>query len=187
MTGLMLGTAAILLIVIPQGSLPDPSDIPWILLACLGSAFYALESIIISAKMPMKQSPVVVACVSNFIAVILLGPIVFGTGNFFILNWPLDSAGRAILGVSVISMLAYTLYIYVIKHSGPPVCQSKSLRCDSVGSFLGHGHLWGGSFKLGLDFLDYHAGGTRTGNTLEGFRGETYLILNVIHVKLNGS
>ena len=41
MTGLILGTAAILLIVIPQGSLPDPSDIPWILLACLSSAFYS--------------------------------------------------------------------------------------------------------------------------------------------------
>ena len=67
----------------------------------------------------MGISPVVVACVSNFIAVILLGPIVFGTGILFILNEPLDSAGRAILGVSVISMLAYTLYIYVIKHSGP--------------------------------------------------------------------
>ena len=137
MTGLILGTAAILFIVIPQGSLPDPSDIPWILLACLGSAFYALESIIISAKMPMKQSPVVVACVSNFIAVILLAPIVFGTGKFFILNWPLDSAGRAIIGVSVISMLAYTLYIYVIKHSGPLFASQTAYIVTLSGVFWG--------------------------------------------------
>ena len=57
----------------------------------------------------MQQSPVVVACISNFIAVILLGEIEFGPGNFFVLNRPLNSAGRAILGVNVISILTNTI------------------------------------------------------------------------------
>ena len=58
-------------------------------------------------------------------------------GKFFNLNWPLDSAGRAILGVSVISMLAYTLYIHVIKHSGPLFASQTSYIVTLSGVFWG--------------------------------------------------
>ena len=50
--GLVFGTLAIFLIVIPENSLPEPEAVPWILLSCLGSAFYSLEGIVIATKMP---------------------------------------------------------------------------------------------------------------------------------------
>ena len=67
--GLVLGTLAILLIVIPENSLPETKAIPWILLSCLGSAFYAIEGIVIATKMPEKLNPIGVACIGNLLAV----------------------------------------------------------------------------------------------------------------------
>jgi len=94
--GLVLGSLAILLIVIPENSLPETKAIPWILLSCLGSAFYALEGIVIATKMPEKLNPIGVACIGNFLAVFFLWPMLYGSGQQMTLNWPLDISGLAI-------------------------------------------------------------------------------------------
>ena len=135
--GLVFGTLAILLIVIPENSLPEPEAVPWILLSCLGSAFYSLEGIVIATKMPEKLNPIGVACVGNFLAVIFLLPLLYSSGQQMSLNWPPDTAGLAIFGISFISAIAYTLYIYVIKITGPLFASQSAYVVTLAGVFWG--------------------------------------------------
>ena len=135
--GLVLGSLAILLIVIPENSLPETKAIPWILLSCLGSAFYALEGIVIATKMPEKLNPIGVACIGNFLAVFFLWPMLYGSGQQMTLNWPLDISGLAIFGISFISAVAYTLYIFVIKLSGPLFASQSAYVVTLAGVFWG--------------------------------------------------
>ena len=135
--GLVFGTLAILLIVIPENSLPEPEAVPWILLSCLGSAFYSLEGIVIATKMPEKLNPIGVACIGNFLAVIFLLPLLYSSGQQMSLNWPPDTSGHAIFGISFISAIAYTLYIYVIKITGPLFASQSAYVVTLAGVFWG--------------------------------------------------
>ena len=113
--GLVFGSFAILLIVVPENTLPETDAIPWILLSCLGSAFYSIEVIVIATKLPKQISPIGVSCIGNFFTVFFLFPLLCVSGQQRTLEWPPDKAGLAIFGISLISAIAYTLYLYVIK------------------------------------------------------------------------
>ena len=103
----------------------------------LGSAFYSLEGIVIATKMPEKLNPIGVACIGNFLAVIFLLPLLFSSGQQMSLNWPPDTAGLAIFGISFISAIAYTLYIYVIKITGPLFASQSAYVVTLAGVFWG--------------------------------------------------
>ena len=93
--------------------------------------------IVIAKKMPEKLNPIGVACIGNFLAVFFLWPILYGSGQQMTLNWPLDISGLAIFGISFISAVAYTLYIFVIKLSGPLFASQSSYVVTLAGVFWG--------------------------------------------------
>ena len=53
------------------------------------------------------------------------------------LIWPPDTAGLAIFGISFISAIAYTLYIYVIKITGPLFASQSAYVVTLAGVFWG--------------------------------------------------
>ena len=54
MIGVLLGAIALNLLLIPENSMPERSNIFWILVACIASVSYAIENLLIDSKMPRK-------------------------------------------------------------------------------------------------------------------------------------
>ena len=116
--GLTFGVIAICLIALPQNSLPDRSSLPWIYLACLSSLCYAGENIILSFKSATSLGPIRLAMGMNLIAGIILLPIALITESFFVPNFPLQTVDFAVIGLGLITAVAYTMFVMSVSLFG---------------------------------------------------------------------
>ena len=117
--GVACGLLAILLLVIPESSLPDASAVPWVLIACVAAACYTAENLVISMRMPQSADPIMVTCGMHLAATAILLPIVFASGTYVSPKWPFTEVEWSILSLSTINALAYSLFIYLVNRSGP--------------------------------------------------------------------
>ena len=117
--GILLGASAILFLVIPETSLPDRSAVIWILVACISSVCYAAENIVLAVRDLDGIGPIRMACGMSLIGTLLLGIVGLSTNNLFMISIPFNNLSWTILGLAVINVTAYTLFIYTISQSGP--------------------------------------------------------------------
>ncbi len=117
--GLVMGVIAILLISLPENSLPDRSAIPWILFAMISVLCYTTENIILAVQSAVTLGPIRLALGMNAVAVIILSPFVYWTDTFV---WPsssLTGIDLILIGLGVISVMAYTMFIHAVSRYGP--------------------------------------------------------------------
>ncbi len=117
--GVLCGMAAVVLLVGPEESLPSAAAVPWVLLACLASACYAAENLVIALRMPESANPFIVACGMHLVASAVLVPLVLATDSFVTLAWPWDRVAWSIVGLSALNAFAYSLFIYLVHRAGP--------------------------------------------------------------------
>jgi drug/metabolite transporter (DMT)-like permease len=119
LAGVALGALAIIFLVAPTASLPDRTQLPWVVLALGSGACYATLNIILSLKKPPELDSSVVTCGMFTAAAVTMVPIVVLTGSFAPLAWPFGPIEYSMLGLGLISFTAYTLYLHLINHAGP--------------------------------------------------------------------
>jgi drug/metabolite transporter (DMT)-like permease len=119
MAGVALGLLAIIFLVAPTESLPDRSQLPWVLLSLLAAVCYASLNMLLSLKVPPGADRFVVACGMFVAASLIMVPVVFVTGSFTPLIWPWGPVEWTMVGLGVISATAYTLYFHLIERAGP--------------------------------------------------------------------
>jgi drug/metabolite transporter (DMT)-like permease len=117
--GVLLGCISIGLLVLPSSSLPDAKAVPWILLACLSAICWAMENIYLSKFALTKMGPLRIAVGMNFLAALMIFPIAFSYNQMFFLSFPFGVLEWTILLLSVISAIAYTIFIKVVNLAGP--------------------------------------------------------------------
>ena len=118
-TGVFFGVGAILVLVLPENSLPNKSEVIWIIVACLSSISYALENITLAIRGIDGIGPVRLSCGINLIAAVILGVFSYFTDNFMPVPLPVTTLTWTILGISLIGATAYTLFVLTIANSGP--------------------------------------------------------------------
>ena len=92
--GLVFGVIAICLIALPENSLPDPTALPWILIACISALCYAVENIILGFKSALTVGPMRLAMGMNLMAAVALLPITILTESFFSPSFPPQKCNR---------------------------------------------------------------------------------------------
>ena len=117
--GICLGWIAIIFLVVPKSSLPDPTAIPWVLLACIASSCYAGENIILANKTLTKLGPIRLACGMNLFAALILLPLTIIFDGFIIPKFPLGKLEYVILGLGFLNAAAYTLFVLTVQRFGP--------------------------------------------------------------------
>lgn len=117
--GVVCGGIAVVLLVGPNDSLPDQAAAPWVLVACVASACYAAENLVIALRMPDGASAMMVMCGIFIAASLMLLPIVVITGSYVPLAWPYGPVEWSIISIAMINALTYSLFLYVIKKHGP--------------------------------------------------------------------
>lgn len=109
--GLVFGVLAICLIALPENSLPDPAALPWIFIACISAFCYAVENIILGFRSALTVGPIRLAMGMNMMAAITLLPITLLTDSFFIPSFPFQMVDYAVIGLGLITVVAYTMFV----------------------------------------------------------------------------
>ena len=136
-SGLLFGVGAIMLIALPENSLPDKSAVPWILLACISSVCYAAENIILGFRSAINIGPIRLSMGMNLLAGIILLPIAIAKGQLYLPQFPFGVAEYALLGLSVISVFAYTMFVFSVAKFGAVFASQTGYIVTLAGVFWG--------------------------------------------------
>ena len=116
--GLITGFCALLILILPEHSLPDKRDIPWVLLALNCALCYALENIYIDRLALQNFGPIRLVCAVSFVSAIITFLLSLVMDQFFILQPTNLYLFISTLGLGFISATAYSIFIYLIGRAG---------------------------------------------------------------------
>ncbi len=136
MLGLACGAAAVLLLVVPDASLPDPADAPWIVLPVLTGLSYTVESLYIGRSQPRDCDPLQTMCGLLWAALCMLVPVVVASGSWLGLEDP-GMPGLALLLMTVLNLSAYGGFVWLIGRGGPVFASQVGYVVTLSGVFLG--------------------------------------------------
>jgi len=117
-TGLLLGLVAILMIALPEASLPDPAMVWWLPVALIAPAFYAVEGNFVARFGTAGLDPVQVLLGACVVGTVLTLPLALMTGQFISPLPPYGAPDLAIAGSSVSHALAYAGYVWLLGRAG---------------------------------------------------------------------
>lgn len=118
-SGLALGFLGVLLIVLPDASLPDPSKAIFILLALLSVLFYATEGVGLGKIGLAGLDPAQLILGASLLSVGLTLPIALMTGTFIVPELAFGAAGIAVVMSGFANVVAYVGYVWIIGRGGP--------------------------------------------------------------------
>jgi drug/metabolite transporter (DMT)-like permease len=117
--GVILGTLAIVLLVIPEGSLPDPKQLPWVLLSLISATCYTFLNLLLTFRAPSGASSLMLTCGMFVASSLLMIPVLFATGATAQFGWPWGGLEWSLLGLGVINAISYPLYFILVERAGP--------------------------------------------------------------------
>ena len=116
--GIGIGLAAVLMIILPDTSLPNPGMVGWVFVALIAPLAYAGENIYIALRRPADSNPYALLCGMLTAASLLLLPVVLATGGWI----PLESLDGEIivmiLALSMVNIVGYVTFIELIRMAG---------------------------------------------------------------------
>jgi len=117
--GIVLGTGAIILLVGPEQSLPDPAQVPWVLFCLLAPVCYAALNIMLDCWTPRGATPFTTT-VGMFVAsAVIMIPILYVTSTFVSFGWPWQAVEWSMFGLGFIAAVAFSMYFHLIETAGP--------------------------------------------------------------------
>ena len=118
-SGLLLGFLGVLLIVLPDTSLPDPSKAGFILLALMSVLCYATEGVALGKIGRAGLDPAQLMLGAFLLSVALTLPISLMTGTFIVPSFTFGAAGMAVVLSGLANVVAYVGYVWIIGRGGP--------------------------------------------------------------------
>jgi drug/metabolite transporter (DMT)-like permease len=80
--GILLGFAAMMMIVLPETSLPEPAMALWVLVALIAPISFSSENVYLALRRPPASDPVILLCGMLIAGAIMLAPVVWATGTW---------------------------------------------------------------------------------------------------------
>ncbi len=119
LSGVLVGMAGMALLILPKGALPEPGMAPWVLLALAASVSMSFENFYAGGYRPAGIGSLQLSCARQWGAALLLTPLALATGSAVPIDAGWGTIQWAATGTGVISGVAYTCLLYVIRTSGP--------------------------------------------------------------------
>ena len=137
LTGIMLGTVSIFLLVAPKNSLPESASLIWVLLACFSSLCYAIENIYLAKRGTDDIGAIRLACGTCLFSAIILAPVGIATNNMFMLDVTNGLITTSIVTLAVINATAYSAFVACITIAGPLFASQVGYVVTLAGVFWG--------------------------------------------------
>jgi drug/metabolite transporter (DMT)-like permease len=147
----MVALAGLMLILIPQASLPSHLMTPWILSALITPLCFAFCAVYMTRFRPKNSSSLSLAAGTLVFSSLLLSPIVILSGHFYAFHLPLTTPDWVILLEILLSSLGYILFFQLIKIAGPVYYSFVDTIVAITGLFWGylifdeHLNIWSGT------------------------------------------
>lgn len=161
--GLALGLTAMLMIALPDTSLPDPSMLVFLPLALVAPLFYAFEGNYVARWGTRGLDPFQVMAGASVVALLVSLPLAIWAGQFIDPRRVWGGAEWALVGSSVIHALTYTGYVWLVGRAGAVFAVQVSYPVTAFGLlwamlFLGERYslwVWGafGVMLIGLTLV----------------------------------
>ncbi len=133
--GVILGLLAIVLLVGPSTSLPDPSKVGFVLLALIGPICYGIEGNGVAKFGIGDLDAVELILGASLLSLCIAVPAALLTGQWVNL-WKIWAAPEwAIFGAAVVSTLAYVTYLWLVGRAGPVFAAQVSYLVTGFGVF----------------------------------------------------
>ena len=116
--GLALGLSGVLLITLPDTSLPDPAQAVYVLLAMLAVLFYAIEGVGLDRVGRAGLDPIQLLLGASIISSIATLPTALVTGTFNVPVLPISKADVAVVSSGLANTAAYIGFIWMIGKGG---------------------------------------------------------------------
>jgi drug/metabolite transporter (DMT)-like permease len=133
--GILLGLLAVVLMMAPESGLPEASAAPWILVAVLASACYAVENISIALRRPSGCDAYTILCGMLLMAALVLVPVVMATHSFVLASG--RGRTRDYRHGRHQRRCLWTVHLFGEQRRAG-VCQPDGLRGHAFGHRLGH-------------------------------------------------
>lgn len=117
--GVMLGTAAMALLVTPEDSLPDSSQLPWVFVGLSAAVSYAVLGLYSSLKSPTGADAMVQTTGMFVAASIMLAPIIAITNAFVPFGWPWGPVEWSLVGLGALNTASWVLFFMLLDRAGP--------------------------------------------------------------------
>ena len=118
MSGITLGFCAVLLLVLPDASLPDPTMGKWVLISLIASIFYTYEGLYVDSSVPDDQNMLSLLAGGFTLGTLRFIPVVAVTDAWVPMSFHFGKVEWAVTAIVVISCIAYLTFFYAIKLAG---------------------------------------------------------------------
>lgn len=118
LAGLGLGLLGVVLIALPEASLPGPGLTGWLLLALVAPFFYAVEGNYVARWGTAGCGPVEVLLGASILGAALAAPLALASGQWIDPTRGLGAPEAALVLASTIHALAYAGYVWLIGRAG---------------------------------------------------------------------
>jgi len=117
--GLAVGLGGILLIVLPDVSLPERCMVWWLLLALLAPVLIGLGNVLTALVRPPTMPPTVLGAGMLLSAAALLAPIMAASGQFYLFDGAAPGVNWNFLYATLLNSIFYVVFLEVVRLSGP--------------------------------------------------------------------
>ena len=117
--GILFGLAGVLLVIVPEVSLPSRDMVGWVLLALLAPVMLGLVTVFVSKYRPPAASTVNLAGGLLLASAIMLVPVMFGLGQAYAFPGPDPVGDWGILYASLLTAAVFYLFFEFVLLAGP--------------------------------------------------------------------
>ena len=135
--GIVLGFGAILLLSLPETSLPEPGMVKWVLLAVVASVIYTIENLYVDICIPQGTDLIALLMGGLLVAALILAPLIYLQDAFVPLRYPFQNVEWAIIALAFINSAAYATFLYVVKMAGSVFASMAGYTITLAGIFWG--------------------------------------------------
>jgi len=133
--GLAIGLAGVLLIVLPDASLPDPAMLWWVPVALVAPMFYAFEGNYVARWGTAGLGPIEVLAGASIAGTLISLPLALGSGHFIDPRGPWGAPDAAVVASALIHAVVYTTYVWMVGRAGPTFAVQVSYLVTLFGVF----------------------------------------------------
>jgi drug/metabolite transporter (DMT)-like permease len=119
MAGIFLALTGLMLIILPETSLPATDMVPWVLSTLITPVSFAFCSIYIARYRPAHSDSLTLAAGMLIFSSLMLIPAVIASHSFYLFHLPLTTPDWVIILEIILSSLGYVLFFQLIKIAGP--------------------------------------------------------------------
>ncbi|MEM8795247.1 MAG: DMT family transporter [Pseudomonadota bacterium] len=134
--GLVLGLIAVLMIMLPDSSLPDRSHLPWVIVLLLVAVSYSSETLYIARKKPANVDALATLCGLSWAALIMLA-VAVPLADAWVDISRFETAEQAAILMALFHIASYFTFIWLVSQAGPVFAVQTGYLVTATGVLIG--------------------------------------------------